>query len=263
MDDVEPVRLPPSPLGGHGALVGGLLVLALLVVLLKPWGADPDGASGRAVIATATPSPSPTLTESLRSDNGYGDVGYDPSIFGIAPPAARWGIWPVGYLVTFGFVAQVPDAQPAASAVLPSPRATAPVTRPSASEIAGASPGASPDVPAPDAGPADGGPAWPSRFDVPDGTHLLLVGINMPVGFGLRSSSLDRLAGDGTWSSVELERYPPPWPEHFAVVGLPRRATDGHLEPWPGGHYRLTLAFDPTGISRSIDIVVTERSPTP
>jgi len=261
MDDVEPVRPPPSPLGGHGALVGGLLVLALIVVLVKPWGADPDGASGRAAIATATPSPSPT--PSAGSDNGYGDVGYDPSIFGIAPPPARWGIWPVGYLVTFGFVAQVPDAQPAASPARPSPGATAPVGGPSAGGVVGASPGASSPVATPVAAPADGGPAWPSRFDVPDGTHLLLVGVNMPLGFSLRSFSLDLLAADGTWSSVELERYPPPWPEHFAVVGLPGRTSDGHLEPWPGGQYRLTLAFDPTGISRTIDIVVTERSPTP
>ncbi len=258
MDDVEPVRPSPSPFSGHGGLVGGLLVLALIVVILKPWGAGPGHVASVAVAPTATPTPSPTA--SPPPDNGYSDVGYDPSIFGIAPPAPRWGIWPVGYLVTFGFVAQVPDAPAPASPGPSSPAATLP----SGSASPGspqAGPGASP-APVATPAPADGGPLWQGRFEVPDGTHLLLVGINMPTGFSLQSSTLERLGTTGTWEAVQLDRYPPPW-DHFAVVGLPRRESDGHLEPWPVGDYRLTVVFDPSGISRTIEIVVSERTSTP
>jgi hypothetical protein len=112
------------------------------------------------------------------------------------------------------------------------------------------------------AAPTDGGPLWQDHFAVPDGTHLLLVGINMPTGFSLQASSLERLGATGAWEPVRLDRYPPPW-EHFAVVGLPRRQDDGHLEPWPAGRYRLTVAFDPSSISRTIEIVVSDRTPTP
>ena len=231
------------------------------MVILKPWGADPGHVASVAVVPTATPTPSPTA--SPPPDNGYSDVGYDPSIFGIAPPAPRWGIWPVGYLVTFGFVAQVPDAPGAglAGAVL-----VRSATLPSGSASPGApqaGPGASPAPCATaGAGPTADAPLWPGRFEVPDGTHLLLVGINMPTGFSLQSSTLERLGTTGAWEAVQLDRYPPPW-DHFAVVGLPRRESDGHLEPWPVGDYRLTVVFDPSGISRTIEIVVSERTSTP
>lgn len=259
MDDVQPVRPPPSPLRGHGGLVGVLIVVALLVVIVKPWGAGAERSV--AVVPAATPSPTPSPTATPEPDNGYSDIGYDPSIFGIAPPPARWGILPVGFLVTFGFVAQVPDASSAtASPGLPIPAPTAHAGGPSTGPTSTSVPPASP---ASTVSPADGGPAWPSEFDVPNGTHLLLIGINMPVGLSLRSSSLEVLGPDGTWRPVELDRYPPPWPNHFAVVGLPRRASDGHLLPWPVGRYRLTLQFDPTDIGRSIDIVVSDRALAP
>ncbi len=235
------------------------------MLILKPWGSDAGHAASAVVVPTASPTPSPTA--SPPPDNGYSNVGYDPSIFGIAPPAPRWGIWPVGYLVTFGFVAQVPDAPAPGTSPEPSPSGLSALP---GSPLPGATspgPGASPNPaptasPAPSSAPADGGPLWPGRFDVPDGTHLLLVGINMPTGFSLQSSSLERLGATGAWEAVQLDRYPPPW-DHFAVVGLPRRESDGHLESWPAGHYRLTVAFDPSGISRTIEIVVSERTPTP
>jgi hypothetical protein len=237
MGDLQPVRPPSALLSGHGVLIGGLVVVALLLAMLKPWGTG--DAPTTIAEATATPTPSPTPT--APPQNGYSDLEYDPTIFGDTEPPAVWGLWPTGYLVTFGFVSQIPDdptgSSPPSSASAsssPTPRAT-----------------------------ADGGPTWPARFDVPNGSHLLLVGIDMPRGFTVESARLQQVAADGSLVSVAVERFPSPWPAHFAVVGLPLRAGDRHLEVWPPGEYRLSLTFVPGGIRRSMEIVIGPLSGAP
>jgi hypothetical protein len=234
MGDLQPVRPPSTLLSGHGVLIGGLVVVALLLAMLKPWG---SADTGQAVEPTPTATPSPSPTPVPAAENGYSDLEYDPTIFGDTEPPAVWGLWPTGYLVTFGFVSQIPDdpigspaASPGDSGVVSSSAPTRTAT-------------------------LDGGPTWPARFDVPNGSHLLLVGVDMPRGINVSSASLQRVDPDGGLSVVPVERFPPPWP-HFAVVGLPLRPGDRHLQVWPAGRYRLELAFDPGGIRRSMDIVI-------
>lgn len=235
MSDLQPVRSPSTLLSGHGVLIGGLVITALLVAMLKPWGSADTGQASADPTPTATPSPSPTPSPAAK--NGYSDLEYDPTIFGDTEPPAVWGLWPTGYLVTFGFVSQIPDDPVASAAASTSP--------------SGAASPSTPVRPPSD----DGGPTWPARFDVPNGSHLLLVGIDMPRAIKLTSASLQRVDPNGGLTVVPIERFPPPW-QHFAVVGLPLRPGDRHLEVWPAGRYRLDLTFDPAGIRRSIDLVI-------
>ena len=254
MGDLQSVRPPPTLLSGHGALIGGLLVVALLVAMLKPWGPGET----RPTIAEATPRPTLSPTSTPGPQTGYSDLENDPSIFGDSEPPAVWGLWPTGFLVTLGFVSQIPDGAPAAASVSPS---GGPSAAPGAS--AGSAPSAvGPSQPVPTT-PDDGGPTWPARFDVPDRSHLLLVGIDMPRGFAVESATLERLAANGSLVAVPVERFPSPWPAQFAVVGLPPRANDRHLEVWSPGHYRLNLSFGPGGIRRSMDIVIAQAPPSP
>ncbi len=237
MADLQPVLPPPTILSGHGALIGWLVAIALLVVIVKPWGASDSGTTIAASSATPTPRPSPTPTPAPPPQSGYSDREYDPSIFGEVEPPAVWGLWPTGFLTTFGFVSQIPDDLSASAS-------------PSASDIG---PGPT----------ADRGPTWPATFDIPTGGHLLLVGVDLPRGFQVESVTLSRREADGSPMNVPLERFASPWPSHFAVVGLPLRAGDRHLEIWPPGRYRLELTFGPGSIRRSMDIEIAEPPRTP
>ena len=102
--NVEPVRPPPSRLDHHLGLLSAFIAGALLVAIVKPWGTGGPPAS--APLPTPTPSPRPLVTPA--PELGYEDLVYDPSIFGTHEPDAAWAIWPAGFLVTFGFVIQVP-----------------------------------------------------------------------------------------------------------------------------------------------------------
>lgn len=99
-------------------------------------------------------------------------------------------------------------------------------------------------------------PAWPDAIDMPVGNHLLLIGVDTPVGFSVDGIRLTRyLPGSGT-EDVLIALPPSPWPRHFTVIGI-----DGGLgvkRPvfWTPGRYRLDLTIDPGAIQRSIEVRV-------
>ncbi|MGZ6270109.1 MAG: hypothetical protein ACXWMU_06035 [Candidatus Limnocylindrales bacterium] len=234
MQASQPVRPPPSRLDGHLGAVGTVALIAVLAAIVKPWGSGVGLAgSGPIPVPSPTASPTPSPSASVPPQVGFSGLAYDPTIFGNHEPEAVWGIWPAGYLVTFGFVIQLSDAVAPSVHPSPPPGTVPPTTQPAAS--------------------AGAGPEWPARFDVPEGDHLLLIGINMPRGSSVVSAELGRYQTDGSLATVGIERLRAPWP-HFAVVGIPTAAGDGRLDVWPSGRYRLDLTFDPDGISRSMEI---------
>lgn len=241
--ELRPVRLGSTGSGRPSGLLAGIVALAVLIAIAKPWAvggsgsAAQPGESGAAVSPLASPSQDPEFVADPAA--GFSSRAYDPKIFGFREPAAAWGIWPAGFLVTFGFVIQVPDG-PAAGTLPPSfdpgPRPSEPV--PSATE-----PGGEPAI------------AWPAGFEVPEGNHLLLIGINMPPGHTVTDAVLSRLDAGGAEVPVPIERLKSPWPSHFVVVAM-AGGTGGLLDVWPPGHYRLDATFGPEGIARSVEIIV-------
>ena len=232
MNQFQPVRTRRSLLERHLRPLSITIVAGLLLAIVKPWG----GTGGPPQVTPVIPSP-PVPSASPSPDIGYAGRAYDASIFGRHEPEAVWAIWPAGYLTTFVFVVQVPGVagQPA----------------PSASR--GPQPGRPPASQSPRPAPqAD--PSWPSVFDVPEGNHLLLIGINTPRGFGATTVALTRLSSGGRGTPIFIERQKSPWPDHFTVIGMPSESGDALLKVWPPGRYRLDLVFDPGAISRSIEI---------
>jgi hypothetical protein len=236
--ELRPVPLSSKRTDDRLGFLGVLAVAALAIVVVKPWGGQTAPAA-----AVDEPVPGLTLPPSLPSspilpvtgvpDVGYGSRLYDATIFGTHEPAPAWSIWPAGYLVTFGFVDQVPDL----SAPLQ------PTTAPSA--VGG------------------GGPDLPAGFEVPDGKHLLLVGINMPIGYSVGAAGLVGLDGNGGVRRLDLARLRSPWPGHFAVFGRLTAPDPGLLSTWLPGRYRLDLEFLPGRVTRSIGIVIAGRSSEP
>jgi hypothetical protein len=230
----QPIRPPKSPADGHLTAIGLLVTLGIVVAIIKPWGGSPGAV---VVPPPATPDPSPTADAHPSPDLGFGGRDYDPSIFGEHEPEAVWGFWPAGFLTTFGFVIQVP-ATPEPS-LGPSPRAT------SSPIVEASAPASSENL----------GPTWPARLEVPDGDHLLLIGVNMPRGYSMSLARLNRET-DGNPADMDLVRLKSPWPSHFAVIGLATPAGDGRLDVWPPGTYQLSLSFEPGDIERTIEIQI-------
>lgn len=221
---------------------------ALLVAIIKPWGAPVA-----TTVVVATPSPSlslsPSASASVPPEIGFSSLQYDPSIFGNHEPAPTWAIWPAGYLVTFGFVVQVPGTASTVPQGSASPSAR---PHPTPTATAGAAAARSPS---PGPGQASD-PDWPTRFVVPEGNHLFLIGINMPRGYSVGSAQLGRYGPDGNLVSVDVERLQSPWPEHFAVIGIPTSSGEGRLDVWTPGLYRLDLDFEPGAISPSFEVLI-------
>jgi len=231
MQASQPIRPPKSPTDGHLGTIGLLVGLGIVVAILKPWGSQPGATL---LPPPPTPTPSPAITPGPTPDIGFGGRVYDRSIFGEHEPEAVWGIWPAGFLTTFGFVIQVP-ATPAA--------------------VSGPSLEPTPAVPpTPPPGGDDLGPSWPALLDMPDGDHLLLIGIDMPVGKSLALFELDHSLPDGSSGPVSVIRLASPWPSHFAVLGIATPSDADLLQVWPAGTYELKLAFEPDDINRTIEI---------
>jgi hypothetical protein len=234
--DLQPVRPPRSSLQGHGALAATVLVILILAAMIKPWGGSggpPPATLFPSVTAIARPSGDGSAAQAP-SPSGF-DLRYRAELFGGPEPRPGWGIWPAGYLVTFGFAALVP---PVASAK-PSPS-----VRPDRT--------VNPSMSA--AGPSGAALQWPVRFDVSEGSHLLVLGINTPLGYDVSRVDLRRFTTGGGLAPVGIEQLPSPWPDHLTVIGIRSRATDGHLEVWPAGRYRLDWTTDPGAIGQSIEI---------
>ena len=99
---MRPVSKPPFLLDGRGARVITVVVIAVLIAVVKPWGVSlpPHSAvlssEGASPVATGTPAPSLDIGDGVTRP-------YDPLIFGDKELQPTWGLWPAGYLVTFGF----------------------------------------------------------------------------------------------------------------------------------------------------------------
>ena len=186
MAELQPVPNKPSPVAGREGAVAVLLVIALLAVIVKPWGSMTDRAD-----ATASPFPSNTAEPSTAVDK---DSDLQVALFGPFEPTPEWSIWPAGYFVSVMYVARAPRTEPGSSLA---PAASAP-------------PGAE----------------WPARIEVGEQDHLLWLGIDTPLGFKLETATLRRANPDGTSTIVDTRMIPSPWPSHFSVVALPRESTD-------------------------------------
>ena len=214
MAELQPVPNKPSPVAGREGTVAVLLGIALLVVIVKPWGSEADRA-----VASASPFPSHTTEPSAAADK---DSDLQVALFGPFEPTPEWSIWPAGYFVSVMYVARAPRTEPRSSLA---PPATAP-------------PGAE----------------WPARIEVGEQDHLLWLGIDTPRGFKLETATLRRAKADGTSTTVDTRLIPSPWPSHFSVVALPRGTTDTQLTVWPAGDYGLQLVVSPGDIRRTIEI---------
>jgi hypothetical protein len=232
MSGTSPVRRPRFFLEGSGNKILGLLVVVLLVALIKPWGlvgtATPE--PSLALQASAAPSPPPSTAD---PEDLVSRV-YDPLIFGDKELRPTWGLWPAGYLVSFGFAMRAEPSTP------------------------------------PKVGPAPSGPSaetatpvWPAAIDIPTGNHMLLIGINTPLGYSLDEVGLVRIEPDGSSTNVPVQRLPSPWPSHFTVLALDNGGASTRLDFWPPGDYRLGLTIDPGPIDRSIEIRVEAPSAGP
>ena len=216
MAELQPVPNKPSPVAGREGAVAVLLGIALLAVIVKPWGSTTDRAA-----ATASPFPSHTAEPSTAVDQ---DPDLQVALFGPFEPTPEWSIWPAGYFVSVMYVARAPHAEPQPSLA---PSATSP-------------PGAD----------------WPARIEVGEQDHLLWLGIDTPRGFKLETATLRRVNADGTGTIVDTRMIPSPWPSHFSVVALARGSADAALAVWPAGEYDLQLVASPGDIRRTIHISI-------
>jgi hypothetical protein len=153
-------------------------------------------------------------------------------VFGDHELERTWGLWPAGYLTTLGFAMRAEPSPP------PSPASGGPSSSPGSS------------------GPPDT-PAWPDSISVRNGNHLLLIGVDTPLGFRVDGVRLTRDATDGSGrEEVPIVLPPSPWPSHFTVIAVDSGFGLTRVAYWLPGRYHLELVIDPGGIERSIEIVV-------
>ena len=236
MADLQRVDGPRPPLGGHGGRAVTLMLVAILLAVLKPWGGAAPTEPAR---PRGTPSPEPTAPPAQTAE----PAPLDFRAFGANEPRPRWELWPAGYLVSFGFAMRIAD-EPVA---VPTPTPSGPTGT--------ADPSASPDLyewP----GTGESPLAWPHEIQIPAASSLYLLGLNRPLGFEVEIVGLGRLADDGTAVPVDVVLAPTPWPTHFTIVGIAGARGSPILGPWPPGRYRLDVLIEPGRIARSISVVI-------
>lgn len=216
MAELQPVPNAPSPVAGREGAVAVLLGIALLLVIVKPWGSTADRAE-----PTASPFPSHTAAP---SPSAVGASVLEVDLFGPFEPTPEWSIWPAGYFVSVMYVARAPRTE----------------AQPSLAPSAASAPGAD----------------WPARIEVGEQDHLLWLGIDTPRGFKLETATLLRTNDDGSGEIVDTRLIPSPWPSHFSVVALARGSADAALAVWPAGEYGLQLVASPGDIRRTIQISI-------
>lgn len=227
MAKLQPVPRAPSPFSGREGPVAIMLGIALLVMIVKPWGSG---------MPEPTPYQTPTPTSTVTATSGGLATTLQTDLFGPFEPTPEWSIWPAGYFVSVMYVARAPRNEV--------PPSTAPGGRPDASHSASAEPSASPEP----------GAEWPATIEVGAEDHLLWLGIDTPRGWSLDSAILHRIAVDGTNRLVPTRMIPSPWPSHFSVLALAARGDRTALAVWPAGDYRLTLRASPGDIQHTIEI---------
>jgi hypothetical protein len=237
MSDMIRVPGPSSPLEGRSAKIIAVIVIGVLVAIIKPWGTSaPDSAARPSPVL---PSPSRTPAPSFPAV-----ANYDPEVFGIYEPEARWELWPAGYLVSFGYAIRIDSVTTGTSAGIgPS------LAPPSAS--------VPPPTPVPSK-PPDGGPIWPSIITVSSGSHITLLAVNTPRSYSIESIRVARIDAAAHQSEVAIVRPPSPWPDHFTIIGIDQGNGRDARADWPPGHYRVEMRFSPGPIERSVDILIDE-----
>lgn len=225
MSGMTPVQRPRFFLEGRGNKALGFLVVVLTIALVKPWGLigtmTPEPSAALAVTPKPSPSSAPTPDPADLLSRTY-----DPLVFGDHELQPAWGLWPAGYLVSFGFAMR---AEPSS---LPS------------------------GPPSSSAKPDPAAPIWPAAIDIPLGNHLLLIGVDTPIGFSVDRIQLVRRAADGTIANVPVKRLASPWPSHFTVIAIDTGNATPRIDFWSPGDYRLELTIDPGPIVRSVEVRV-------
>jgi hypothetical protein len=238
VSELRRVSGPPSRIDRNLGRILVIVLVAVLIAVVKPWGAVHEGS--QAILAprpSPSPSPSPSPTTQL------GPRQYDIVTFGIREPPPTWEVWSAGNLASFRFALRVdlstpivPGSSPVAS------NAVAPVG--SASDI-----------------PVD----WPI-VEVPSGSQLDLIALNRPLGHTIEVVSLTRDNDSGGGQTVV---HPilgvSPWPSHFTTIGLGTGDDTAGMQQWPTGTYHLDLSIGPAGTTRSLEIMVdkTQSSSSP
>jgi hypothetical protein len=229
--ELRQVSGPPSRTERNVWKFVALVLAAILLAVLKPWGSGSQPASiGAAAtsVASATPGePSAAIRRSSLSDF---------LTFGTNEPPPGWELWPAGNLASFYFAMRI-DMAPIPAAV---PSGSPSATRPSPSVLPT---DAATSIPV----------AWPT-IRIPAGSTLDLVGINHPIGEEVVLSGLERIDGI-SGQPVHAVLAISPWPDHFTIIAVATDAADT-LGPWPPGHYRLDLRIGPAGLARSVEIIV-------
>ncbi len=232
MNQLNPITRPSFPLEGRGGLIIAIIVGAVVLAILKPWGpeAGPNNLDRPGAAASPGHSPSPPPTPTPNPLDAISRK-YDPLIFGDRELQTDWGLWPAGYLTSLGFAMRAEaSSQPSAAASGQPPSSAVPS--------------------------AANAPKWPDVININLGNHLLLMGISTPTDHTVNGIRLTRERADGTWQDMPVLQLPTPWPNHFTVVGI-----DGGLGPdrpifWVPGRYRLDIGIVPGPIQRSIEIDV-------
>jgi hypothetical protein len=242
MTELRKVTGPPSPVERHAGRIVAIVVIALLIAIVKPWGGSPDH---QIPVAAASPSPTPIPTTRPTPRPRL----YDFLSFGTNQPPPGWEMWPAGNLASFSFAMRV-DLRP------PDAVAASPEGSPSASSSATGIPVASSDeglgtVPA----------TWPT-IRIPVGSNLDLIGLNYPRGFSVRVVSLHQVDAAKGSTAVRAIIGTSPWPDHFTIVGFAPSNGPDAMEPWQPGTYRLDLTFDPGAVSRSVEVVIEGPAPS-
>jgi hypothetical protein len=244
MSDLRRVTGSSSPLEGRSGKVLALIGVGLLVAIAKPWGGGEPAPAARASVASPTASVGPSSLPGIRN--------YDPYVFGLYEPTPDWELWPAGFLVSFGFATRIDSLTAAPDAPSTPPGGPPLPSTPVASDapVPAASPAASAATPATEE------PVWPTTILVSPGSHLSMIGINTPLGYGVVGASLWKQDPAGDLTRVRIVLPPSPWPVHFTIVAMDDGNGVDPKESWPPGAYLLDLKFEPGSISRRVQIVI-------
>src|SRR3954453_7750636 len=194
MNQLNPVSRPTFPLEGRGGLIIGIIVVAVVLAILKPWETSrgPNGVGQPVALASPSPSPTPGADPTANPLDAI-SRRYDPLIFGDRELQTDWGLWPAGYLTSLGFAMRAE----------PSPQTgTVGVTQPLASP-------SSADV-----------PMWPSVININLGNHLLMMGISTPTDHTVNSVRLTRARPAGSWEDFDTLLAPSSRRTCFAVRSI-------------------------------------------
>jgi hypothetical protein len=231
MTELRKVSGPGSGFDRHVGRIIAVVVGAILIAIVKPWG------SPAAPAAVVPPPPPPTASPTARPSSGP-DV-FDYLTFGTNEPPPGWEIWPAGNLASFHFAMRVDLSAPGDESATPVPIAT-----PTGSPGLGAVPS-----------------SWPT-IRIPVGSFLDLIGLNSPIGYTVPSVTLRRL--DVVTSVPTLAVIGrSPWPDHFTIVGFAAAGGGGSMQAWPAGHYRLDVVIEPGHLTRTVEVVIDAAAPSP